>query len=150
MFFFVLSRAWDKEKIPSSHEKSNLKLSDSALRCSTTETQRLFVGRGPLRSSYMISVLHTATIRVAKVNKQGNNRLTIVQQIVSLINCFHQEKIMVSLFPLVFNLKFKCYRKRSDQFSRVTCHEQIFVRKFRGKFVTGKLKKSCAQRKSSR
>ena len=119
MFFFVLSRAWDKEKNPSSHEKSNLKLSDSALRCSTTETQRLFVGRGPLRSSYMISVLHTATIRVAKVNKQGNNRLTIVQQIVSLINCFHQEKIMVSLFPLVFNLKFKFYRKRSDHGSRV-------------------------------
>ena len=35
MFFFVLSRAWDKEKkILSPHEESNLRPSDSALRCS--------------------------------------------------------------------------------------------------------------------
>ena len=35
MFFFVLSRAWDKEKkILSPHEEANLKPSDSALRCS--------------------------------------------------------------------------------------------------------------------
>ena len=32
--FFVLSRVWDKEKILSPHEESNLRLSDSALRCS--------------------------------------------------------------------------------------------------------------------
>ena len=31
--FFVLSRAWDKEKILSPHEESNLRPSDSALRC---------------------------------------------------------------------------------------------------------------------
>ena len=30
---FVLSRGWDKEKILSPHEKSNLRPSDSALRC---------------------------------------------------------------------------------------------------------------------
>ena len=34
---FVLSRAWDKEKILSPYEESNLRPSDSALRCSTTE-----------------------------------------------------------------------------------------------------------------
>ena len=33
--FFVLSRAWDKEKILSLHEESNLRPSDSALQCST-------------------------------------------------------------------------------------------------------------------
>ena len=36
VFFFVLSRAWDKEKILSPYEGSNLRPSDSALRCSTT------------------------------------------------------------------------------------------------------------------
>ena len=43
---FVLPRAWDKEEIPSSHEES-----DSALRCSTTEPQRLHSEWGLLRSS---------------------------------------------------------------------------------------------------
>ena len=32
---FVLLRAWDKEKVLSSHEESNLRPLDSALRCST-------------------------------------------------------------------------------------------------------------------
>ena len=32
---------WDKEKILSLHEELNLRPSDSALRCSTTEPQRL-------------------------------------------------------------------------------------------------------------
>ena len=50
--FFVLSRVWDKEKIQSPHEESNLRLSDSALRCSTTEPQRLHGERDLLRSSY--------------------------------------------------------------------------------------------------
>ena len=50
--FFVLSRAWDKEKILSPNEKSNLRPSDSALRCSTTETQRLHCEYGLLRSSH--------------------------------------------------------------------------------------------------
>ena len=36
-FFFALSRAWDKEKILTLHEESNLRPSDSVLRCSTTE-----------------------------------------------------------------------------------------------------------------
>ena len=33
--FFVLSRAWEKEKLLSLHEESNLRSSDSALRCSS-------------------------------------------------------------------------------------------------------------------
>ena len=38
-FFFVLSQVWDKEKILSPHEESNLRPLDSALQCSTTEPQ---------------------------------------------------------------------------------------------------------------
>ena len=37
--FFVLSRAWVKEKRLNTHEESNLRPSDSALRCSTAEPQ---------------------------------------------------------------------------------------------------------------
>ena len=39
-----------KKKILSPHEESNLRPSDSALRCSTTEPQRLHGERGLLRS----------------------------------------------------------------------------------------------------
>ena len=45
--FFVISRAWDKEKILSPHEESNLRPSDSALECSTTEPQRLRWSQNP-------------------------------------------------------------------------------------------------------
>ena len=38
--FFILSQVWDKEKILSPHEESNLTPSDFMLRCSTTEPQR--------------------------------------------------------------------------------------------------------------
>ena len=41
--FFVLSRAWDKEKTLSPHEESNLRFSDS------TESQRLHGEQGLLR-----------------------------------------------------------------------------------------------------
>ena len=58
--FFFSSRAQDKENIP--HEESNLKPSDSALRCFTTEPQRLYGKQFPLRSSYMTRVQHTARI----------------------------------------------------------------------------------------
>ena len=47
--FFVLSRAWDKEKILSPHEESNLRPTDSAPRCTTTELQR-----GLMRSSHSV------------------------------------------------------------------------------------------------
>ena len=60
--FIVLSRAWDKEKILSPHEESNLRRSDSALRCSTTKPQTLCGEQGPLRSSCMTPVLQTARI----------------------------------------------------------------------------------------
>ena len=50
-FFFDLSQAWDKEKILSPHEESNLRPSDSVLQCSTTEPQRVHGERGPLQSS---------------------------------------------------------------------------------------------------
>ena len=52
--FFVLSRAWDKENFLSPLEESNLRTSDSAFRCSTTEPQRLCGERGLLRSSYRL------------------------------------------------------------------------------------------------
>ena len=56
--FFALSRAWDKEKIQSHYEESNLRPLDSVLRCSNqwaTET--------PLWArSIMTCILHTARI----------------------------------------------------------------------------------------
>ena len=51
--FFVLSRATDEEKNLIPHEESNLRPSDSALRCSTTEPQRLNGVQELLRSSYL-------------------------------------------------------------------------------------------------
>ena len=60
--FTVLSRAWDKEKILSPHEESNLRRSDSALRCSTTKPQTLYGEQGPLRISCLTPVLQTARI----------------------------------------------------------------------------------------
>ena len=41
-----------QRKNSESDEESNLRPSDFALRCSTTEPQRLHGERGPLRSSY--------------------------------------------------------------------------------------------------
>ena len=58
--FFVLSRAWDKENILSPHKESNLRPSDSALRCSTTEPQRLV--SEVYYEVHMTRVLHTARI----------------------------------------------------------------------------------------
>ena len=64
--FFVLSRVWDKEKILSPHEESNLRPSDSALRCSTS---------GPVRDStvsevyyegHMTCDLHAASVSIAQ------------------------------------------------------------------------------------
>ena len=59
--FFVLSRAWDKEKILSPHEESNLRPSDPALRCSNhwaTETTVSEI----YYEVHMTRVLHTARI----------------------------------------------------------------------------------------
>ena len=49
---FRLVTSMGQRKILSPHEDSNLRLSDSALRCSTTEPQRFHGERGLLRSSY--------------------------------------------------------------------------------------------------
>ena len=46
--FFVLSRAWYKEKNSESDKESNPRPSDFALRCSITEPQRLHGERGLL------------------------------------------------------------------------------------------------------
>ena len=46
MFFCLISQAWDKEKIVSSHEALNLGPQNSAFRCSTTEPQRLHGEQG--------------------------------------------------------------------------------------------------------
>ena len=45
-YVFVLPRAWDQGKNLGSHEESNLRPSDYALRCSGTEPQRLYGERG--------------------------------------------------------------------------------------------------------
>ena len=57
MFFSFCRERGTKKKILSPHEESNLRPSDSALRCSITEPQRLHGKRGPLRSSYDTRVL---------------------------------------------------------------------------------------------
>ena len=51
-----------QRKILSSYKEWNLKPSDSALRCCTTEPQRLYGERRPLWSSYVTRVLHTSRI----------------------------------------------------------------------------------------
>ena len=60
--FFLLSRIWGKEKILSSHEESNLRPTDSAIQCSTTEPQRL-CGDEVYYKVHMTHILHTAGIR---------------------------------------------------------------------------------------
>ena len=63
MFFSPCHECGTKKKIASSHEESNLKPSNSALRCSTTGPQRLYGERGPdLRSSCITRVRHTSRI----------------------------------------------------------------------------------------
>ena len=57
--FFVLSRVWDKEKILSPHEETNLRHSHSALRCYAIEAQRLHNEWGLLWSSYFLFVLRS-------------------------------------------------------------------------------------------
>ena len=52
MFFSFCHERGTKKKILSPHEEPNLRPSDSALRCPTTEPQRLHGKRGLLRSSY--------------------------------------------------------------------------------------------------
>ena len=53
--FFVFSPAWDKEKILSFHEESNLRPSYSALRCSTTKPQALYDEEGLTNIGHLFS-----------------------------------------------------------------------------------------------
>ena len=62
---FDLSQLWNKEKILSPLEESNVRPLDITLWCSTTEPQRLYGEQGPLWShicSYTTLVLYTARI----------------------------------------------------------------------------------------
>ena len=59
--FFVPSQMWNKEKILSPYEESNLRHSDTTLQCSTAELQRLN-GERVYYKVLMIHVLHTARI----------------------------------------------------------------------------------------
>ena len=68
---FVLSRAWDKgKKIPSPHVESNLKPSDSALRCSTTELRDSTVSKVHYEV-HMTRVLHTAMLLITTSFSSG-------------------------------------------------------------------------------
>ena len=69
-----------QRKIQSVHEDWDLRPSDSALLCSTTEPPRLHQGWSPLRSSYLTRVLHTARISVV-------NSLMFVNRIRKMV-CF--------------------------------------------------------------
>ena len=61
--FFVMSRVWDKGKILSLHEESNLRPLD--FQCSTTKPQRLYGERGLLQSSHD---MHPNTARISNVD----------------------------------------------------------------------------------
>ena len=84
-YFCVLSRARDKGKILSPHEESNLRPSDSTLRCSTTEPRRLYSKRlyGPYEVYYevhMTNVLYTARIS----NVDSSIFVNIIREMVSV------------------------------------------------------------------
>ena len=63
-FFFVLSRACDKEKLLSPRWESNLRRSDFARRYFTTEPQRLLGERGLLQSSNAALVMTMMTMTI--------------------------------------------------------------------------------------
>ena len=67
-----------KNKILTPCEESNLRPSDSALRRSTTELQRLYGKQGPLRGSYMARVQYTAWISNVLHPSYFFNKLTFV------------------------------------------------------------------------
>ena len=58
--FRLVTIVGQRKKFPMKNRTSNLK--PSALRCFTTEPQRLYGKQFPSRSSYMTCVLHTARI----------------------------------------------------------------------------------------
>ena len=86
---FVLSRAWEKEKILSPHEESNLRPSDSALRCSITKPQRLYGYK-----VHMTRVLHTA--RISNVDS-----VMFLMEIVEMVSFELDEELRKMFFRLV-------------------------------------------------
>ena len=78
--FFVSSPAWDKEKILSPHEESNLRPSDSALRCSITKPQRHYGERG-LYKVPMTLILHNA--RISHVDVDSVMFVNKIREVVS-------------------------------------------------------------------
>ena len=66
--FLVLSRAWDKEQILSLHRESNLRHSDSVLRCSTAEPQRLY----GLKTYYLSYSVYKLGINLLYIIKEQN------------------------------------------------------------------------------
>ena len=67
--FFVLSRAWDKEQILSPHGESNLRHSDSVLRCSTTKPQRLY----GLKTDHLSYSIYKHGINLFYIIKEQNS-----------------------------------------------------------------------------
>ena len=67
ILFNLVSSVGQEKKNSESYEELNLiRPLDSTLWCSTTEPQRLYGEKGPLQSSYMTHILHTA--KISKVN----------------------------------------------------------------------------------
>ena len=62
MFFLILSRVWDKEKIPSPHEESNVTPSESAL-CALPLSHRDSTVSEVYYEVHSTRVLHAARIR---------------------------------------------------------------------------------------
>ena len=56
--FFILLRAWDKENILSPHEESNLRTTDSALRCHRDSTVHRSAESEGLRFDSSLSLSH--------------------------------------------------------------------------------------------
>ena len=71
--FFIYHKCGTK-KHQSSYEESNLAPWDSSPRCFTTESQRLYGERGPLQTSCMTCIFHTARISDVDCAMFVNNR----------------------------------------------------------------------------
>ena len=125
-FFFVLSRTWDKERILSLCEESNLKSSDSALQCSTTDPQRL---HGEQSHYEVIPYVNTCSMLT---NAMADDTLLVSPNInepstrlLKKSNLYHQTIFFLLLFIIPFSFTvtvaaicpgtFICLRKSSKR-----------------------------------
>ena len=133
--FFVLSRAWDKENILSPHKESNLRPSDSTLRCSTTEPQRHYGernGNWNLRSKLRELIIRHATnssyqslyssfVVFRQIWSSGvvkfNSRFAqlVTHQLVSAIRHFQGPKLYLKCVVILPISREKCIRKNTTQ-----------------------------------